>query len=125
MGSHHLPEQVYVLMHPAGHPFNLLLLQGLIRLPLFYWLGASPEAVFAAGGIIGLQGLVSHCNVDLRAGWFNYLFAGTELHRYHHSGDPREAKNFATALSLLDVVFGTFVYRPGQLPASQRLSAVA
>lgn len=74
----------------------LFLLQGLIRLPLFYWLGATREAVFAAGGIIGLQGLVSHCNVDLRAGWFNYLFAGTELHRYHHSGDPREAKNFGS-----------------------------
>ena len=47
----------------------------------------------------------------------NYIFAGTELHRYHHSGDPREAKNFAVVLSLLDVVFGTFVYQPGQVPA--------
>jgi len=113
---HHLPEQVYVLMHPAGHPFNFFLLQGLLRLPLFYWLGASPEAIFAASGIIGLQGLVSHCNVDLRAGWFNYVFMGTELHRYHHSGDASEAKNFATALSLLDVVFGTLIYRPGEAP---------
>lgn len=114
---HHLPEQVYVLMHPAGHPFNFFLIQGLLRLPLFYALGATPEAIFAASSIIGLQGLVSHCNVDLRAGWFNYLFAGTELHRYHHSGNAEEAKNFAVALSLLDVVFGTLVYRPGQAPA--------
>ncbi len=113
---HHLPEQVYVLMHPAGHPFNFFLLQGLLRLPLFYGLGATPEAIFAASGIIGLQGLVSHCNVDLRAGWFNYVFAGTELHRYHHSGDPGEAKNFATTLSLLDVLFGTLIYRPGDAP---------
>ena len=114
---HHLPEQVYVLMHPAGHPFNLFLIQGLLRLPLFYALGATPDAIFIVSSIIGLQGLVSHCNVDLRAGWLNYLFAGTELHRYHHSGDPREAKNFAVVLSLLDVVFGTFVYQPGQVPA--------
>ncbi len=114
---HHLPEQVYVLMHPAGHPFNFFLIQGLIRLPLFYALGASPEAIFAASSIIGLQGLVSHCNVDLRAGWANYVLVGTELHRYHHSGDPSEGKNFAVALSLLDVLFGTFVYRPTQVPA--------
>lgn len=113
---HHLPEQVYVLMHPAGHPFNFFLIQGLLRLPLFFALGATPEAVYAASAIIGLQGLISHCNVDLRAGWFNYVFAGTELHRYHHSGDPAEAKNFAVTLSLLDVLFGTFVYRPGEVP---------
>jgi sterol desaturase/sphingolipid hydroxylase (fatty acid hydroxylase superfamily) len=116
---HHLPEQVYVLMHPAGHPFNFFLIQGILRLPLFYALGATPEAVYAASAIIGLQGLVSHCNVDLRAGLFNYVFAGTELHRYHHSGDPSEAKNFAVALSLIDVLFGTLIYRPGDVP--QRL----
>ena len=104
-------------MHPAGHPFNFILLQAVLRLPLFYWLGATPEAIFAASAIIGLQGLVSHCNVDLRAGWMNYVFTGTELHRFHHSGDPVEAKNYATALSLLDWLFGTLYYRPGELPA--------
>lgn len=113
---HHLPEQVYVLMHPAGHPLNLILIQGFIRVPLFYALGLSPEAIFAQGAITGLQGLVSHCNVDLRAGWFNYVFAGTELHRYHHSANVPEAGNFAVTLSLLDVLFGTFVYRPGEKP---------
>jgi sterol desaturase/sphingolipid hydroxylase (fatty acid hydroxylase superfamily) len=114
--AHHLPEQVYVLMHPAGHPLNFFLLQGLIRVPLFYFLGVSPEALFAATAIIALQGLVSHCNVDLRAGWFNYLFAGTELHRYHHSANTSEGQNYAVALSLLDVIFGTFVYNPEKLP---------
>ena len=113
---HHLPEQVYVLMHPAGHPLNFFLLQGLIRIPLYFFLGVSPDAVFAASLVIGIQGLVSHCNVDLRAGWFNHVFSGAELHRYHHSADVEEAKNFAVALSLLDVMFGTFVYRPGSIP---------
>lgn len=116
--AHHLPEEVYVLMHPAGHPLNLIVIQGLLRVPLFYALGLSPEAVFAVTAIIGLQGLVSHCNVDLRAGWFNYVFAGTELHRYHHSADVAEAKNFAVALSVIDLIFGTFVYRPGVPPAN-------
>jgi sterol desaturase/sphingolipid hydroxylase (fatty acid hydroxylase superfamily) len=114
--QHHLPEQVYVLMHPAGHPINFILLQGLIRVPLFYALGLTPEAVFAVSAITGLQGLVSHCNVDLRAGWANYVFIGTELHRYHHSGKVEEAGNFAVTLSLLDILFGTFVYRPGVNP---------
>ncbi len=116
---HHLPEQVYVLMHPAGHPLNFILIQGIIRVPLFYFLGVSQEALFAVSAIIGLQGLVSHCNVDLRAGWFNYIFAGTELHRFHHSADVAEGKNYAVALSLLDILFGTFVYQPERVP--QRL----
>ena len=115
--AHHLPEQVYVLMHPAGHPLNLIVIQGVLRVPLFYVLGLSPEAVFAVTAIIGLQGLIGHCNVDIRTGWFNYVFAGNELHRYHHSADVGEAKNFAVALSFIDVLFGTFVYRPGVPPA--------
>lgn len=119
---HHLPEQVYVLMHPAGHPLNLILIQAIIRVPLFYALGLPPDAIFVIGAVTGLQGLVSHCNVDLRAGWFNYMFAGTELHRYHHSADLSEAQNYAVTLSLLDVVFGTFVYRPGEKP--ERLGVI-
>jgi sterol desaturase/sphingolipid hydroxylase (fatty acid hydroxylase superfamily) len=114
--AHHLPEQVYVFMHPAGHPLNFILIRGLIRIPLFYFLGLSPAALFGAAAIIGLQGLVSHCNVDLRAGWFNYIFSGAELHRFHHSAEVSEAQNFAIAFSFLDVLFGTLVYRPGQLP---------
>jgi sterol desaturase/sphingolipid hydroxylase (fatty acid hydroxylase superfamily) len=114
--AHHLPEQVYVFMHPAAHPLNFILIQGLIRTPLFYFLGVSPAALCAASAIIGLQGLVSHCNVDLRAGWFNYVFSGTELHRFHHSADVSEAQNYAVAVSFLDLVFGTLVYRPEQLP---------
>jgi sterol desaturase/sphingolipid hydroxylase (fatty acid hydroxylase superfamily) len=120
--AHHLPEQVYVFMHPAGHPLNFILIQGLIRIPLFYFLGVSPAALFAASAIIGLQGLVSHCNVDLRAGGFNYIFSGTELHRFHHSADVSEAKNFAVAFSFLDVMFGTLAYRPGKVP--QRLGVM-
>lgn len=113
---HHLPEQVYVLMHPAGHPLNFILIQAIIRVPLFYVLGLTPEALYAIGAITALQGLVSHCNVDLRAGWFNYIFAGTELHRYHHSADVSEAQNYAVTLSVMDVIFGTFVYKPGDNP---------
>ncbi len=115
--AHHLPEQVYVLMHPVNHPFNAFWLQGLIRIPLFYVLGASPEALFAATAVMGLQGIISHCNVDLRSGWLNYLFVGAELHRFHHSADPVEGKNYGVTTPLFDLLFGTFSYAPEKLPA--------
>jgi len=114
--AHHLPEQVYVLMHPAGHPINTFIVRGLVTILPLYLLGCTAETIVLANLVIGMQGLFSHTNVDLRAGWFNYIFVGTELHRYHHSADMKEAGNHAAALSLLDVLFGTLVYRPAQLP---------
>jgi sterol desaturase/sphingolipid hydroxylase (fatty acid hydroxylase superfamily) len=72
--------------------------------------------VFATTVLIGLQGLVSHFNVDSRVGWLNYVLIGTALHRCHHSADPGEAKNFGAVVSIWDQLFGTFVYRPEEVP---------
>ena len=121
--AHHLPEQVYVLMHPAGHPINTFIVRGLVTLLPLYLLGFAPEAVVLINLVIGAIGIISHSNVDLRCGWLNYVLVGPELHRYHHSADVREARNYATAVSLLDLLFGTFVYRPGRLP--ERLGVAA
>jgi Sterol desaturase len=117
--AHHLPDQVYVFMHVAAHPINAFLVRGFVNLLPMYLLGATSETVFLANTVIALQGLVSHCNLDLRAGPFNYLFVGTELHRFHHSAETSESKNYAATLSLFDIAFGTFYYRPGRVP--QRL----
>ena len=119
---HHLPEQVYVLMHPASHPINGFIVRGLVTLLPLYYLGATPETVLLFSTIVTFQALISHCNVDIRAGWFNYLFVGTELHRFHHSANLSESKNYAVTLSFIDIMFGTFYCRPGTLP--ERLGVV-
>lgn len=112
---HHLPEQVYVFMHVVGHPVNSAYVRVILMLPAIA-LGFSEEAIFAAAVLGGFQGLVSHFNVDIRAGWLNRIFMGTELHRYHHSADPKEGKNYAAVLTLWDQLFGTFDYHPGLQP---------
>lgn len=112
---HHLPDKVYLLMHPVGHPLNFLVSLALVQLPLVV-LGARPETIFLFNALMGLQGLVSHFNVDIRAGVLNYLLVGTELHRYHHSSNLAEAKNFGVLTPFWDIVFGTFQYQPGRLP---------
>jgi sterol desaturase/sphingolipid hydroxylase (fatty acid hydroxylase superfamily) len=114
--AHHLPEQVYVFMHPAFHPINSFVVRGLVILLPLYYLGASSGTVLLFTAIVTLQTLISHCNVNIRAGWFNYLFTGTELHRFHHSANIAESKNYAATVSILDIIFGTFYYRPGSLP---------
>lgn len=113
---HHLPDAVYVLMHPAGHPINDFVVRAIATILPLWLLGMSPEAILYVNLIIGIQGLVSHTNLDLRAGWFNYVFVGTELHRSHHSADPGEGLNYGVVTPLWDLVFGTFSYRPGHQP---------
>jgi sterol desaturase/sphingolipid hydroxylase (fatty acid hydroxylase superfamily) len=113
--AHHLPDRVYVVMHAVFHPLNALVSTAIIQAPLIL-LGVSPEAAFFSTLLIDLQSLISHFNVDVRAGWFNYVFIGTETHRYHHSADFKEAGNYGNTLAIWDLAFGTFRYRPGIAP---------
>lgn len=110
--AHHLPQQVYLLMHGVAHPINTIIVRAIMTVPMFL-LGFSVEALFVANLVVGLQGFVSHFNVDIRAGWVNYILMGTELHRYHHSADPQEAKNYGAVVTLWDQLFGTYYHRPG------------
>ncbi|MCZ6640758.1 MAG: sterol desaturase family protein, partial [Gammaproteobacteria bacterium] len=45
-----------------------------------------------------------------------------ELHRYHHSASSHEAQNYGVTLSIFDICFGTFHYRPGVAPEDLGLS---
>lgn len=119
--AHHLPDRVYVVMHGVFHPVNALITALLIQSPMLL-LGLSAEAAFAAILLIDLQTMISHFNVDIRAGILNYLFIGTELHRTHHSASLEEAGNYGTVIPLWDLVFGTFRYVPGKNPARLGLS---
>jgi sterol desaturase/sphingolipid hydroxylase (fatty acid hydroxylase superfamily) len=119
---HHLPQQLYVVMHAVFHPFNAVLVRiGTQLLPLWL-LGYDPLAVFVFGSIIAFHGTVSHLNLDMRMGWMNYLFVGPELHRYHHSASSHEAQNYGATLSIFDLCFSTFLYRPGVPPLHLGLS---
>jgi sterol desaturase/sphingolipid hydroxylase (fatty acid hydroxylase superfamily) len=113
--AHHLPDKVYLLMHPVGHPINFIVSLAIVQLPLVV-LGERQETIFLFNALMGLQGLVSHFNVDIKAGPLNYLVVGTELHRFHHSADIDEAKNFGVLTPVWDLVFGTFSYHPKRLP---------
>lgn len=113
--AHHLPSKVYVVMHAVFNPINAFLSATIIQLPLIL-LGISPEAALAATLLIDLQSLVSHFNVDIKAGWLNYIFIGNETHRFHHSANINEAKNYGNTLAIWDIIFGTFYYRPNKFP---------
>lgn len=120
--AHHLPDKVYVLMHAVFNPINAFISTAIIQVPLIL-LGLPPAAVLAATLLIDLQSLVSHFNADVRAGFLNYVFIGAETHRYHHSADLGEARNFGNTLAVWDLVFGTHYYRPGRNPVKLGVAA--
>ena len=52
--------------------------------------------------------MVQHSNVDVRLGLLNWVVAGPELHRWHHSRHRTESEaNYGNALIVWDVLFGT------------------
>jgi sterol desaturase/sphingolipid hydroxylase (fatty acid hydroxylase superfamily) len=122
--AHHLPDKVYVVMHAVFHPLNALITTAILQIPLLA-LGVPPAAVLATTLLIDLQSLVSHFNADIRAGFFNYIFIGTELHRHHHSADTRETGNFGNTLAVWDLVFRTHRYHPGRDPERLGLASGA
>ncbi|NQU69732.1 MAG: sterol desaturase family protein [Rhodospirillales bacterium] len=114
--AHHLPDRVYIVMHAASHPINQFLLQAFVRIIPIWFMGYDPFVVAVFLTINGMHGIISHFNVDVRIGFLNYIFIGPELHRYHHSANRDEAKNYGNTLSVYDVLLGTFIYRPGVAP---------
>jgi sterol desaturase/sphingolipid hydroxylase (fatty acid hydroxylase superfamily) len=114
--AHHLPPRVYLVMHGVQHPINALMVRVIATIVPLWAMGFEPRVVAMFAMISGVHGSISHFNADVRAGWLNYLFVTTELHRYHHSADVAEGKNYGAVLSVFDQLFGTFVYRPGEAP---------
>ena len=119
--QHHLSRRVYLLMHVVSHPVNFVIVIA-INLGVVYGLGVGKDAVFLFNVIMGLQGLVSHFNVEIIAGPLNYLLVGTELHRTHHSADLQESGNYGVFTPFWDLVFGTFRYVPGKAPEALGVS---
>lgn len=114
--AHHLPPRLYLVMHAVFHPINGIIIQGLVIVTPVWLMGYDQQVVVMFLILNGMHGLISHFNVDVRMGWANYLFIGPETHRYHHSADFGEAKNYGATLSIYDQLFGTFIYRPGVPP---------
>ena len=120
--AHHLPPRLYLIMHAVFHPLNGILIQVVALVLPIWFMGYNQEVVVMFLIINGFHGLISHFNVDVRMGWLNYLFIGSELHRYHHSAKVNEAKNYGATLSLYDQLFGTFYYKPGAAPKNLGVS---
>lgn len=90
----------------------------LAGLSLLMLAGAPMEVVQWISIVTGFVGVLTHCNVDMKCGWLNYIVNTPELHRWHHSKQLHEGnRNYCENIMLWDHVFGTWFhgdYRPSK-----------
>jgi sterol desaturase/sphingolipid hydroxylase (fatty acid hydroxylase superfamily) len=104
---HHSATRVYFLNANRFHIFDALV-NSLISAGILALAGATTEAVYLVGIFTGLHSPWQHVNVYYRLGWLNWVFAGAELHRWHHSTNPAEFNtNYGNNLIVFDTLFGT------------------
>jgi len=114
-GVHHTPDKVNTWNNNTIHFVNSVYSGVAKTLPLAL-LGFDPAVIVIAAYATTIQSYAVHANIDVELGWLGYLIMGPAHHRLHHSTVIEEAGNFASAITLWDIAFGTFVYAPGLAP---------
>ncbi|MGZ9718733.1 sterol desaturase family protein [Rhizobium miluonense] len=105
---HHSVTRLWVINTGRFHIADSLFKVALSQLPLFL-LGAPLPVFLWLGAVTAFMGILTHCNVDMRTGFFDYIFSTPRLHRWHHSKDIREGNtNYGENVVFLDLLFGTY-----------------
>jgi len=100
--------RLWVVNTGRFHVIDSLFKVGLSQAPL-YFLGAPIQIFWWLGAVTAFAGILTHCNVDMRTGIFDYVFSTPRLHRWHHSKDIREGNtNYGENIVLFDQIFRTY-----------------
>jgi ornithine lipid hydroxylase len=106
---HHSTERLYTLNNFRFHPLNHVLNHLAMILPLL-WIGVAAEAILIYSALSLPVLLLQHSNIAFDFGRLNLLFNTNDLHRWHHSANPREGTmNLGRALVIWDQIFGTYL----------------
>ncbi len=112
-GYHHSVTNVQISNVLVSNPLDWALRNVLGGLVLGI-IGFNPLAIIIAGSLGLNYGNFSHSGTDAKGGWFNYIWNGPEVHRWHHAtaypDDPkfRYGCNFGVSTTFYDQLFGTF-----------------
>ena len=107
---HHSAARLSVINAGRTHPIDAFKYT-LIGSPIPVLLGAPSEAAIWYGAMLMFGGLLTHCNIDMPCGVFNYVLNTPDQHRWHHSRNQRETDtNYGEATMLWDLLLGTFFH---------------
>ncbi len=105
---HHSSTAMDWLAGSRVHFGEILLTRTGVMAPLML-LGFSAEAMNAYVILVGVQAVLAHANLRVRAGWLEYLVVLPRYHHWHHARHKDYIyKNYAIHLPLVDMLFGTF-----------------
>jgi sterol desaturase/sphingolipid hydroxylase (fatty acid hydroxylase superfamily) len=129
---HHSAPRLCVINTGRFHPIEIVK-SVVIGAPIPFLLGMPAEIAEWYAAWYVYIGLLTHANIKLRCGVFNYLLSTPELHRWHHSPVRRETDtNFGETTMVWDHLFGTYFFPAergprrnlgleGSVPVSTRL----
>ncbi len=117
---HHTDQSLSCLTNLRHHWLEEGIRVFTITIPMTFLITISPvQAVFIAAAIAQWAVFI-HANLRIPMGPLTSVLAGPQLHRIHHSRQPKHGnKNYAAFFPIWDIVFRTY-YRPapGEWPAT-------
>ena len=120
--AHHSVDDVDWLAGTRSHSLEILINQTIEFAPITL-LGAAPEVALIKATIDAVWGMYIHSNIDVRAGWLQYVINGPQMHRWHHARELAERDaNFGTKLAIWDWTFKT-AFLPRHKPAAYGLAS--
>jgi sterol desaturase/sphingolipid hydroxylase (fatty acid hydroxylase superfamily) len=112
---HHSSTELDWLSSVRLHPVNDIGARLIEAVPLLL-IGFNTAAVALYAPVMTFYAIMIHANVRWDLGPLRSLFTSPMFHRWHHtSADEGQDKNFAGALPLWDILFGTY-YLPHRQP---------
>lgn len=114
---HHSSSELDWLSSVRIHPVNDVGSKLIVSVPLLVLgFNLTPVALYAP--FTTFYAIMVHANLSWDLGPFRYVFASPAFHRWHHTRAAEgQDKNFAGALPLWDLIFGTF-YMPRRQPTA-------
>lgn len=113
---HHSVKRLYGFNGLMKHPVHQAIEATSGVAPLLF-LGIPTPVATALAFCVAIQLLLQHSNADYRLGPFKWIFAGAEIHRFHHTNVAERGNvNFGLFTNLWDHLSGTFHYVSGHAP---------
>lgn len=105
---HHSVRRLWVINTGRFH-FMDSVWKILLGMSVLLSLGAPMEVIQWTSIVTAYIGVLTHCNVEMRFGWLDYIFVTPGVHRWHHSMNLSEGDmNYGENVVLWDLVFGTY-----------------
>ena len=105
--THHSAERLYWLNANRFHPIEASI-SYVVEIGPLILLGASEQVLALFAVFTAVHGMLQHANIRMELGPLNWVFSGTELHRWHHSRDVSSANhNYGSNLIWMDLLLGT------------------